>query len=69
MRWTYVQRTISGISMLFQPLEDAISIRDKLLPAIIGREVSDIERQMLDLGVLVFKTLSSLQIESIQHQS
>ena len=47
MRWTYVQRTISGTSLLFQPLEDAI--RDKLLPAIIGREVSDIERQMLAL--------------------
>ena len=46
-RWTYVQRTISGISLLFQPLEDAI--RDKLLPAIIGREVLDIERQMLAL--------------------
>ena len=47
MRWTYVQRTISGISLLFQPLEDAI--RDKLLPAIIGRDISDLERQMLAL--------------------
>lgn len=47
MRWTYVQRTISGISLLFQPLEDAI--RDKLLPAIIGRDISDLERQTLAL--------------------
>ena len=49
MRWCFIQRTISGISHLFQPLEDAI--RDKLIPSIVGRRVSDLERQMLALPV------------------
>ena len=48
-RWTYVQRTIPNISNLFQPLEEAI--RTKFIPAIVGRAVSDIERQMLALPV------------------
>ena len=37
------------ISHLFIPLEDAI--REKLIPAIIGRKVSDLERRMLALPV------------------
>ena len=37
-RWTYVQRTIPGISNLFEPLEK--SIRETLIPALIGRPVS-----------------------------
>jgi hypothetical protein len=49
MRWTFVQRTISGISHLFQPLEDAI--RSKFIPAIVGRKISDIERKILALPV------------------
>ena len=48
-RWTYIQRTIPGISDLFQPLEQAI--RDKLMPAIIGRAISDIERKIFSLPV------------------
>ena len=48
-RWTYIQRTIPGIDHLFCPLENAI--REKLIPAIIGREVSDIERRILALPV------------------
>ena len=46
-RWTYVQRTVSGVSQLFQPLEDAI--RDTLIPAIVGREISENERRLLAL--------------------
>ena len=49
MRWCFVQRTISDISHLFQPLEDVI--RDKFIPAVVGRAVSDIERRMLALPV------------------
>ena len=40
-RWTYTQRTISNIAQLFQRLE--VAIRDTLIPAIVGREVSDVE--------------------------
>ncbi len=46
-RWSYIQRTIGGIADLFKPLEE--SIRSVLIPAIIGRQVSDIERDMLAL--------------------
>ena len=49
MRWCFVQRTISGIKHLFEPLE--MSIREKLLPAIVGRTISDTERKMLALPV------------------
>ena len=46
-RRCYIQRTIEGISELFKPLEDAIS--QSLIPAILGREVSALERDMLAL--------------------
>ena len=46
-RWTYIQRTISDISTLFQPLEDAI--RHSFIPSLIGREISDIERRLIAL--------------------
>ena len=46
-RWSYVQRTIRGISKLFQPLEDAI--RGQLIPAILGRQINDEEQDMLAL--------------------
>ena len=36
-------------SELFEPLENAI--RDQLIPALVGREVSDTERQILVLPV------------------
>ena len=38
MRWCFVQRTISGIGHLFEPLEDAI--RNNFIPAVVGRNVS-----------------------------
>ena len=46
-RWTFLQRTVEGISEMFQPVEDAI--REFLIPAICGRQVSDFERRMLSL--------------------
>ena len=48
-RWTYIQRTISGCGMLFKPLENCI--RNTLIPAILGRPVSDLERCILSLPV------------------
>ncbi len=48
-RWTYVQRTVPGINDLFLPLEEAI--REQLIPALIGRKVSDVERRILALPV------------------
>ncbi len=48
--WTYVQRTMPGISSLFLPLEDCIS--DVFIPAITGRcSMSPVERDMLALPV------------------
>ncbi len=46
-RWTFLQRTVENISIYFQPLEDAI--RHTLIPALVGRQVTDIEREMLSL--------------------
>ena len=48
-RWTYVQRTISNTSTLFTPLENCI--RESLIPSIIGRQVSDLERKIISLPV------------------
>ena len=46
-RWKFIQRTMSGVGPLFQPLEDAI--RNKLLPELCGRQVSDSERRLMAL--------------------
>ena len=48
-RWSYIQRTIPDIKHLFKPSED--SIRDDLIPALVGRKVSDLEREMFSLPV------------------
>ena len=48
-RWVFVQRTVPGISDLFIPLEECI--RQVLIPAIVGRKVSDDERKILSLPV------------------
>ena len=49
MRWCFMQRTISHMSHLFQPFEDVL--RERLIPAIVGRKVSDLERRILALPV------------------
>ena len=46
-RWTFIQRTIPDIKELFTSLEE--SIRESLIPAIIGRNVSDTERMIISL--------------------
>ena len=46
-RWTFLQRTVKGISELFRPLE--MAIRERLIPNLVGRPVSDRERSMLSL--------------------
>jgi len=48
-RWSFLQRTMGGVSSLFAPLEDCI--RHKLLPAIVGRSISDLERKIMSLPV------------------
>ena len=46
-RWKFVQRTIPEISHLFEPLESVI--RSELIPALCGREISDLERRIFSL--------------------
>ncbi|XP_063684343.1 uncharacterized protein LOC134818636 [Bolinopsis microptera] len=43
-RWKFVQRTVSHISEATEPLEH--EIRQKLLPKMLGREISDLERDV-----------------------
>ena len=49
MRWCFVQRTIPNTKNYFIPLEE--TIRNKLIPAIVGRNVSDVERKLISLPV------------------
>ena len=48
-RWTYIQQTIPGISNLFAPLEEAI--KEKLIPALVGRKINNLEREIFSLPV------------------
>ena len=48
-RWSYFQRTIPDISDEFQPLEDEIS--SNFIPALLGRQVDPIHRDILSLPV------------------
>ena len=49
MRWCFLQRTVPDIKDYFVPLEEVI--RDKLIPGIVGREVTDLERKLISLPV------------------
>ena len=49
MRWSVVQRTIPDTKDYFVPLEE--TIREKLIPAILGRKVTDTERKLISLPV------------------
>ena len=49
MRWSFLQRTIPNTKQYFIPLEE--TIRDKFIPAVIGRTVTDLERRILSLPV------------------
>ena len=46
-QWTFLSRAMSDISDMFKPLEDVI--RADFLPALLRREVNDLERDMLSL--------------------
>ena len=49
-RWTYVMRTIPDIKHLLAPqIEEAIA--NILVPAILGREISGLEREVMELPV------------------
>ena len=48
-RWTFIQRTLPDIKHLFIPLEECI--RNSFIPALVGRQVSDVERNILSLPV------------------
>ena len=48
-RWKFVQRTVPHISEAMVPLEQ--EIKQKLLPKILGRERSDLERDVLSLPI------------------
>ena len=48
-RWTFIQRTIPNTKDLFIPLEDCI--RNKFIPSIVERAVSNVERGILSLPV------------------
>ena len=49
MRWCFLQRTVPDTKAFFAPLEEAI--RDKFIPAIIGKNITDVERKILSLPV------------------
>ena len=49
MRWSFLQRTIPDTKQYFLPLEEII--REKFIPAVIGRAVTDLERRILSLPV------------------
>ena len=46
-RWKLIQRTTTNISELFNPLEDVI--RSKFIPAICGKQISDLQRRIVSL--------------------
>ena len=48
-RWTFVQRTIPDTRHLFAPLEECIT--EVFIPALLGRNVSALEREILSLPV------------------
>ena len=47
--WTYVRRKIPDINYHFDPLKEVM--REKFIPALIGRKVSDTERRILTVPV------------------
>ena len=46
-QWTFLCRSMPGTPALFEPLEDAI--RQVLIPALLRRDVSDLERDLISL--------------------
>ena len=50
-KWTYFLRTLPKISELLQPLESAIL--KEFIPAIAGKSISDLERDLFSLPVRI----------------
>jgi hypothetical protein len=48
-RWTFICRSMHGLSVLLQPLEQAI--RDVFLPALLRKNLSNYEREMVSLPI------------------
>jgi hypothetical protein len=48
-RWTFIQRTVPGFATMFEPLEEVIA--HKFIPAIVGRDVSKLQREIIALPV------------------
>ena len=46
-QWTFLSRSMPGVSHLFQPLEDII--RKEFVRSLLKRVVNDLERDMLSL--------------------
>ena len=49
MRWCFLQRTVPNTKHFFAPLEEVI--RNRLIPAIIGKNITDVERKLISLPV------------------
>ena len=49
MRWSFLQRTVPNSKHYFTPFEE--TIKEKLIPAIIGKKVSNLERDLISLPV------------------
>ena len=66
MKWQFLMRTTRDIADLFEPLERAI--RKHFIPALVGRKVTDLERDIFSLpprlgGLGIFKPNEMAQIE------
>jgi hypothetical protein len=64
-QWTFLARSMPRTSPLFQPLEDAI--RKVLIPALLRRDVTDLERDILGLparfgGLGLYKPTEECQL-------
>ena len=65
-RWKFVQRTVPHISEAMEPLEH--EIRQKLLPKMLGREISDLERDVLSLPIRLLTMLLKDYALKLLHQ-
>lgn len=62
-RWTYFLRTLPDVQDLLEPLEEAIS--QVLIPAIVGRKCSKLDRDVLALPV----RLGGLSLSNLCHEA
>ena len=46
-KWSYIMRTLDGISELLKPLERCIT--EKFIPSLVGKEINETERKLLSL--------------------